>query len=281
MKKIKLAVLFFIIAQTGILYSQTTPEQIFSKGLEAFYGANFQEGVKYFSEYITSAPTDFRGYNYRGLCNQSMKNYQNSIEDFTSAINLSKNNSEGFVNRGNSYLMLGNFSSAITDFSDAIKFEPNNIEGYTGRARVYTQQGKYSNALSDLNSAIGVDPKNPRIYLSKAWIHILNNDTTKIQEDISLAMYYDSNIVFTDSKRELLYVKIDNYKKVLSVMNDRVNKFPGSYLSYFSRGVVYFLMNKYSNSVSDLKKSLGLYTGNDQEFKNLVNQILRSIKRNS
>ena len=56
MKKIKFAVLFFIIAQTGILYSQTTPEQIFSKGLEAFYGANFQEGIKYFSEYIISAP---------------------------------------------------------------------------------------------------------------------------------------------------------------------------------------------------------------------------------
>lgn len=281
MRKSIITILFLLSFHAVNSYSQTTPEQIFVKGMEAFYNSDFKQGIIFFNDYIASVSTDYRGYNYRGLCYQSMKNYQRSLEDFTKVIDLANNNWEGYVNRGNSYLKLGNYSSALADYSDAIRYVPDNIEGYLGRSKVYAQQGKYPNALSELNLAVGVDPMNPRVYLSKAWIHILNNDTLSIQNDINTAMYYDSNIVFTDYKRELLFVKVDNYKSILSILNDRVNKFPNSYLAYFSRGVVYFLMNSYDNAVSDLKRSMKLNTAKDQDFVNLVTKILRSIDRNS
>lgn len=280
MKKIffSLAIFFHI---TNISYSQTTPEQILSKGLEAFFGAEFQDGIKYFNEYIEISPNDYKGYNYRGLCYMSLKDYQRALEDFTKAISIAPNNNEVFNNRGNTYLLSENVSSAIEDFTDAIKYNPNDVEGYIGRSRAYTAQGKYPNAISDLNLASGADPKNARVYINMAWVHILNNDTVKVFENLNTALDYDSNIVFTNFKRDQIYVKVENYKQAREAADHEINSNPAGYMGYFTRGVINYLLNDYTNATEDLKKSLRLNDKNDPGFLVLVDKLLRSIKRNS
>ncbi|MEO8210782.1 MAG: tetratricopeptide repeat protein [bacterium] len=269
-------ILFFI---TNV-YSQTTPEQIFKEGLNAYYGARYQDAIKFFDEYIKSQPGDSKGYNYRGLSYQGMTNYSKALEDFTKVISISPSNTDGYLNRGNTYLLQQKFSQALTDFTDAIRFDTHNIDAYIGKSRVYYAQKKYSNAMTELNTASGVDPTNASVYITKAWVNILANDTAYVIGNVSKAMYYDSNIVFTNHKRELLNLKLKYYRNALEIANQRIQQNPNSYISYFSRGLIYFFMNNYEKAAEDLKKTKNLNNNNNSKLDLLIDQIFRSIDRN-
>jgi len=275
----KLFVLFILIATNA--FSQTTPKEIFQKALEAYYNSDYEKGIKYFDDFIKIASNDPRGFTYRGLCYQSMKNYPKSLDDFSKLINLGKNNPEGYIYRGNTYTLQRNLPAALLDYADAIRYGPDDIEGYLARARVYVIQGDYRNALKDINLAEGVNPKSERVFINKAFVHYLNNDSSEVIDAVNNALYNDSDIVFTDFKRELLLTKVEIFKNSIKIINDRINKYPGSYLNYFMRGFAYYLTNSYDKSKADLKKSVDLKGTKDEHFTDAVGKILRSIKRNS
>ena len=78
----KMKTLFILLSflfLTGNTFSQNSPQQTFDNGLEAFYDGRFQDGIKFFTEYISTNNTDFKGYTYRGLCFQAMKNYPRDV----------------------------------------------------------------------------------------------------------------------------------------------------------------------------------------------------------
>ncbi|MEO8665125.1 MAG: tetratricopeptide repeat protein [Ignavibacteria bacterium] len=278
--KIPLFVLIVVFTCFKFCFSQTTNPEIFSKALEYYYGANYQEAIPLFDEYIKSLSNDPRGYQYRGLCYQGMRNFPRAIEDFTNEIRVAQNNGDGYVNRGNTYFLDNNFPAAMRDFTDAVRVNSSEVEGYMGRSRVYVVQREFSNALSDLIRASGIDPYNSRVYINMAWVNILDDDTTKAFDNISKALYYDSNIVFTDYKRDQLFVKLESYKLALALANQSIQFYPEGYLHYFTRGMIYFLMNKYDFAIEDFKKSLLLNKNGSKQFVEVMEKILRSIKRN-
>ena len=281
MKTLNTALLILSLSLSTITYSQSTPQDFFNKGLEAFYGGQFQDGVNFFDTYIKSMPTDFEGYRYRGLCYQGMKNYPRSIEDFANAIRISPNNSDGYLNRGNSYYLSKNYSSATRDYKDALRLNPNDIEAYFGMARIYNESRKFNDALKELNHAEGIDPMNARVYLNKSFIHMQLLDTVDMFNDVATAMYYDSNIVFTEYRRDLIYVRFDTYKKALAYVDNLVQREPGSYMYNFMRGFIYFIMNNFDFAKRDFMKAEELNKNHDEQFIKVINQINRSIDRNS
>jgi len=282
MKKIFLT-LFVLISVLSVnrAFSQTTPGEIFQKGLEAYYGARFADGIKYFDDYIKIMPNEINGFKYRGLCYQGKKDFQRAIEDFSSVIRMSPNKAEGYVNRGNTYIMMNNLPSAERDFKDAVKNESHNIEGYIGLSRISIAKNDFNGAEKQLSSAIAVDPQNARLFIAQAYVNFLAGDTVKIIDNFAQAMYWDSIVVFTDHNRESLQIKVESYKKALNIADQKIQKNKNSYMSYFSRGMIYFFMNNYKSARSDFKKAQELYTGNDKKLENLFALVIRSVDRNS
>ncbi|MCB0728725.1 MAG: tetratricopeptide repeat protein [Ignavibacteria bacterium] len=282
MKLIKLSLLVFIsIITIKNASSQTTPAEIYQKGMEAYFGANFDVGINYFTEYIKIAPNDANGFKYRGLCYQGKKDYQRAIEDFSSVIRMAPTTAEGYINRGNTYIMMNNMSSAERDFKDAVKYESHNIEGYIGLSRIEIAKNNFKGAEKQLSSALAVDPKNARLYIAQAYVNFLDGDTVKIIDNFEKAMYWDSSVVFTDHKRELLQIKLDGYKKALKEADQKIQKNKNSYTAYFSRCVIYFLMNNYQSARADIEKAQSLYNGNDAKLEALFAKVIRSVNRNS
>ena len=278
-----LTIILFIALITpafNISFSQTTNAEIFNKGLEYYYGAKYPEAIAFFDDYIKSMATDFKGYQYRGLCYQGMKNYPRAIEDFTNEIRVAQNNADGYINRGNTYFLDNNFQAAATDFSDAIKVNSSELEGYMGRSRIYIAMREFSKAKTDLSTASGLEPYNARVYINLGWVNILSGDTTDAFLNLSKALYYDSNIVFTNYKRDQLFVKLESYKYALALADRSISFNPEGYLGYFTRGMIQFLMNRYDFAIEDFKKSLLLNKNGTKEFVDVMEKILRSIKRN-
>ena len=188
---------------------------------------------------------------------------------------------EGYINRGNTYIMMNNMSSAERDFKDAVKYESHNIEGYIGLSRIEIAKNNFKGAEKQLSSALAVDPKNARLYIAQAYVNFLDGDTVKIIDNFEKAMYWDSSVVFTDHKRELLQIKLDGYKKALKEADQKIQKNKNSYTAYFSRCVIYFLMNNYQSARADIEKAQSLYNGNDAKLEALFAKVIRSVNRNS
>ena len=278
MKTIFILLSFLLI--TGNSFSQNLPQQTFDNGLEAFYDGRFQDGVKYFTEYISTNNGDFKGFNYRGLCYQAMKNFPRSIEDFTRVITVTPNNFDGYLNRGNSYYFNNNNEAAMRDYKDAIRLAPKDFEAYFGMSRVLMKLRRFDEALKELNSAEGIDPMNARVYINKSLVHAQLEDTTALFNDVATALYYDSNIVFTDYRRDLMYVKIANYKYALATVNQLLGMHPNSYIYYFMRGFIYYLMNSYSKAQADFDTAVKINIKTDEKFNQVIAMLNRSIKRN-
>ncbi|MEO8209687.1 MAG: tetratricopeptide repeat protein [bacterium] len=274
-----LIIIFVLLFKTS--FAQFTPKMLFENGIEAYYDARFQDAIKYFDEYIKSNNSDFKGYNYRGLCYQSLKNYPRSIEDFTSVITVTPNNSDGYLNRGNSYVFNNNIPSAMEDYGNALRLTPNMIEAYFAKGRVFMQLRKFEDALKAVNSTEGIDPTNSRVYLNKALVHLQMNDTVDFFNDVETALYYDSNIVFTDYRRDLMYVKIETYKNAMGLVNLLLQQNPNNSVYYFARGFIYFLLNSFTKASDDFNTSIQIHAKDDAQFNNLINKIFRSIERNS
>lgn len=273
--------IILLVLFTGISHSQNSPQQTFDNGLEAFYDGRYQDGVKFFTDYISTNNTDFKGYNYRGLCFQALKNYPRSIEDFTRVITVTPNNFDGYLNRGNSYFFNNNNDAAMRDYKDAIRLAPKDFEAYFGMTRILMKLRRFDEALKELNSAEGIDPMNARVYINKSLVHMQLQDTVALFNDVATVMYYDSNIVFTDYRRDLLYVKIETYKAALASVNQQLALHPNSYIYYFMRGFIYYLMNSYSKAKADFETSVKINVKNDEQYNKVIETLYRSIKRNN
>ncbi|HMS64054.1 MAG TPA: tetratricopeptide repeat protein [Ignavibacteria bacterium] len=281
MKFFKTLIFILIFSNAPNSYSQFSPPELYSKGLEKFYSGDFQEAVKFFTDYINVATNLVNGYNYRGLSFLAMNNYTRALEDFTSIIAMNNSNYEAYTNRGYTYYLQGNFSSANADFVNSIQYGPNYLEGYIGKCRVNIATNNLNLALKDMNSASGVEPKNPRVYINNAFIYFLMNDTLKFFENINTALYFDSNIVFTSFERDLIFLKVEIYKRILVTADAAVQNNPNDFVAYFARGFLYYLMNRYSEATDDLKTSVKLNKINNPLYINTVKILLRSIDRNS
>lgn len=272
-----LIVMVFIIS--SISFSQSTPKEIFEKALEYYYKADYPNAIKFFTDYIDVNANDFNGYNYRGLSYQAQKNYPKAIEDFTRVITLGKQNSIGYINRGNTYFLKKLYTQALQDFNDAIKYTPGNINGYLGKYRVQIAKNDLAGALATTSSGISAVPLDARGYLARAWVQYIRKDTAAIFDNIEHAMYYDSSLIFTNTERELLFVKIQIYNSILDQLNREISRDPDGYLSYLARGFVYFLVNRYNESVADLKKSVELNKNKTEKFDMVMEKLIRAIKR--
>lgn len=139
---------------------------------------------------------------------------------------------------------------------------------------------RFDEALKEINSAEGIDPMNARVYINKSLVHMQLEDTTALFNDVATALYYDSNIVFTDYRRDLMYVKVENYKTALASVNQLLGIHPNSYIYYFMRGFIYYLMNSYSKAQADFETAVKINIKTDEKFNQVIEMLNRSIKRN-
>ena len=270
--------LVLILVSSNFCFSQYTPQQIYRLGLKAYYEANFQEAIKYFSEYIQLNSNDVTAYNFRGLSYQGLKNYQDALGDFTTIIAKSPNG-EAYINRGYLYIRMEMYENAVNDFGNAIRYNPNEINGYTGRASAYIDLKNYNFALNDLSSALNLNPNAAEVLIIRGGVYLILNDTAKALEDIQKGLRSrDSIPILSTVNRGLVYLFMDDAVEMLKSYDKEVQLNPKSYMPYFKRGYMYYLLKRYSKAKDDLDKALELNGGFNKKLEEVINYIQKKIK---
>ncbi|MFZ1322413.1 MAG: tetratricopeptide repeat protein [Ignavibacteria bacterium] len=280
MKKIIL-LLFISLTSVINLYSQENPQTVYRNGIEKFFNSDFDLAITYFTDYIKTETQAYEAYNYRGLCYLAQKNYAKAKEDFSSAVHLNKSFSQGFVNRANIFALQGDYDAALRDYNNAILADRANLEIYYGLSLLYINSKEFNKALIELKTAAALAPKNARVYLNTAIVNMLIGDTLRIFENVDEALYWDSSYLYTNLNKSLIFTIADRFHYALQVLNSAVSANPNSYLVYFNRGVIFYMMGNFPDAISNFNRSKDLYKGGDQRIINLITKITRISKFNS
>jgi tetratricopeptide (TPR) repeat protein len=277
--------LYFITISSAILITfssvraQETPEATLQKASEYYLKGDFNNAVKFYTDYLNSYPQNIEVLNFRGLSYMGAKNYNRAIEDFSSAIGVKRSSSMSYVYRAGAYLKLNNLISAKKDYEDALFYDVENIEAYYGLNYLYVINKQYERSIKTLDKPIALEPKSARGYFMKALTYTFMKDTNKIFENVSEGLSWDSTYFLKYTQNDLVFVKADRFKYAVDAFTGELRMNPDSYLLYFNRGMIYYMMGSYEKAVSDLKKSLSLNKKPTESYLNATNKLIRSCYR--
>jgi tetratricopeptide (TPR) repeat protein len=259
--------------------AQQTPEDILAKANEYFMQANFQNAITYYTDFLQSYPQHFAALDNRGLSYLALKDYGRAIDDFSSAIRVNKSSSMSYVYRALAYEGRNNIPAAKKDYEDAMFYDVSNLEAYYGLNLLYVGNKEYQRSLKLLEKATALDPKSSRSYFLKAITHTFMKDTVKIFENVAEGLSWDSTYFLKYTSKDLVFVKADRYKSALNIFSQLISKDPKSYLAYFNRGMIYYMMGSSDNAVSDLKKSISLNKNPTDISTSTTEKLIRACYR--
>ncbi|GAB2809062.1 tetratricopeptide repeat protein [Ferruginibacter profundus] len=153
-----------------------------------------------------------------GLAAKNKGNYKEASILFTKVLLKDSSNHNAFAERASCYSSLKLYPKAIGDYTQAIRLAPKNGNYVRQRAMVYTDTDDYTNALNDFNKCYQLFPLS--IYLND--IAVLNMKFKKF--DLAAAAFSR-------------YIQKNNY----------------DYRAYYSRGLAYFLTEKYAEAITDFE----------------------------
>lgn len=271
-------VLFFLI-NLPQSKAQQTPEDILTKANEYFLQADFQNAIIFFTDFLKSYPQHFAALDNRGLSYLALKDYGRAIEDFSSAIRVNKSSSMSYVYRALAYEGKNNLPSAKKDYEDAMFYDVKNLEAYYGLNMLYVGNKEYERSLKLLEKATALDPKSSRSYFLKAITHTFKKDTAKIFENVAEGLSWDSTYYLKNTTKDLVFVKAEKYKSALSIFSQLISRDPNSYLAYFNRGMIYYMMGSNDKAESDLKKSKSLNKNPTELETTTTDKLIRACYR--
>jgi tetratricopeptide (TPR) repeat protein len=101
----------------------------------------------------------------------------------------------------------------------------------------------------------------------------------KIFENVAEGLSWDSTYFLKYTSKDLVFVKADRYKSALNIFSQLISKDPKSYLAYFNRGMIYYMMGSSDNAVSDLKKSISLNKNPTDISTSTTEKLIRACYR--
>ncbi len=275
----KLLTVFVFVMIPFAAQSQQTPQDILNKANEYYLKGEFQDAIKFYDDYLDSYPQNIEVLNFRGLCYLNLKDYSRAISDFSSSLGVKRTASMTYVYRATAYLGQNNFASAKKDYEDALMYDVANTEAYYGLNFLFVESRQFEKSIFTLEKVIALDPKAARGYFMKALTCSMMNDTAKIFENVSQGLYWDSTYFLKYTKSDLVFVKADRFKYALDLFSDEVRANPQSYLAYFKRGLIEYMMGSFDKAEADLKKSLSLNKAPKEDFTAAANKLIRACYR--
>lgn len=174
--------------------------------------------------------------------NERVKLWHNDETIWTDEIEKYPECYMGYYNRGNYYADKKQYDKAIADLTNAVKADNDYYKIYTHRGLVYYKLKKYEEALQDFNIAVPLMPKEQEAYLDRGHVYA-----------------------------DMLPPK---YEEAMKDANMAIELKPG-YESYFLRGKIYKLMEKYDESIADFSKA-ATYNDNLDIYKNKADVYFQS-----
>ena len=133
-------------------------EAIAKKAFTATEQGNFSQAEAYWSELITTFPTNPALWSNRGNARISQNKLAEAILDFNRAIELAPEATDPYLNRGAALEGQGKFSAAIEDYNRVLELDPKDAMAYNNRGNAEAGLGQWQEALQDYHKSTELAP---------------------------------------------------------------------------------------------------------------------------
>jgi len=163
------------------------------------------------------------------------------IEKLNSKDNEKNSIISALLNEGNNLLYQKKYKEALASFDEALSKNPGEVEAYFGKAMAYYDTGDYDNAEIQFKQAISIDFNHVKSCLGLGEV----------------------------------YLKRENYDKVIEYTNKVISLDPAKAEAYYMRGIASYNNGKEDEALADFKKFLELApsTSDTSEIKNWIKEI--------
>ncbi len=182
------------------------------------------------------------------------QNFRKAIEQWKKALALIPEDAEVHNFLGIAYHRVGRLDSAIREFQAATRLDPEYYQAWNNIGYMYFLKGDYRGALVYFEKAIEINP-----YYEQA---LLNRE--KCQEIIEGRLPIQALEIYENAARmDSLELKIQNYKKALSIDSNYVD-------AWNNLGVAYYYYGYVDSAVYCFKKALRLNPDHPEVHNNIA-----------
>lgn len=122
------------------------PDDLFTKGVEAFNKERFLEAVDMFGQVLSTNPTDTLALNNRALCFRQLERYDEALDDINTAILIDPRKSLYYSTKATILTKLHRQLEAVEELDKAIELEPL-LEYVVNKIVILKKLSKYQEAL--------------------------------------------------------------------------------------------------------------------------------------
>ena len=180
------------------------------------------------------------------------ENDEQRLEDLSQAIEVDPSNVEVRKARAIFYLRAQDFEKSAADFEAVLQLEPSVIENRLLLAEVLTQAEKFDRALEVLGSAETSDQEF-RHRLAMAQIYFRQKDYQKSLESADLVLGVIPDLPEAINLRILSLLQLERSEDALAAADKLVELAPGFTQGYWLRSIANSSLEKYDESITDLK----------------------------
>ncbi|CAK66299.1 unnamed protein product (macronuclear) [Paramecium tetraurelia] len=199
--------------------------------------SSYETSYQHLSLAIQDQPDNILAYNNRGFVLFEMNQPLEALENYNKAIEIKPTIATLYYNRGNIAYFLNQFEKAIEDYSQTILIDPNYAKAYCNRGTIYKQLEKFDEAKKDIEIAVKIDPQ----------------ITTKRNFSFDLSL-------FALPKNPI----IQNIEKAVEAFTGAIELSPQMTQAYQQRGIAYFILKQYEESLKDFSQVLLLEPNNKE-----------------
>lgn len=159
-----------------------------------------------------------------------------------------------------------------TLWSYVLKYYPSTSVAWANRANFYEEAGRIDEALYDYNKAIILKPNNSRLYQSRANLYLNSDYPDKFKlalRDYTKAIQFSPGTIEYLVGRGVTYFNLNMFDNSLQDLKAAERQDPANHEIYFYRSRIYFNRGQYADAQQDLEKYLGMNPYNPSMWSNL------------
>ena len=224
-------------------------------GANLFYAGEYEDALKIAGDFLKENPGNCKALELHAIA-LAYLDPKKSVEECDRVLYWVPFYPSFLSVKGTAYHNLGEKKEAIRIYTIYTKFKQD-AEIYNRRGMSYQDLGMYDEAISDYTESIRLDPSSGnKSYLNRACVYFELGEYKEAKADCETFLKSGIEKKLTMTLLVFIHNMQDNYKKALEYADRIVKLFPNDAEGYYSRGWVYYYLEKYKKALKDYDKAV-------------------------
>ncbi len=233
-----------------------------ARGIAFAHQGKVEQALADANEATRLAPKYAFAHYLRGEVFKAQKRYEDAIGTYKTTLHKNPNFALAYFGLGVCYFEMEKLDEAISALQNAIQLAPGHMMSYIQLGLTLILKDRYEEAIEIFKKSIQIRPHNSAAYYGIGLAYTGLYDSERAILAFSKSLEFDRNNALACQSRAGEYALIGKLNYALDDSNEAVRLMPGLVQNYTVRGHIYFLLQMFTESLSDFNRALKIQPQN-------------------